>query len=108
MSGEETVGLTELWRIGGDTDDDAEFFGVLSQITTDEAGNVYLLDRQLTEVKVFSPDGEYLNTIGREGEGPGEFRRPSDLFITPRRPRRRHADGPGQDRPLHDGRRPGR
>jgi hypothetical protein len=83
MSGEETVGMTEMWRIGGDTDDDAEFFGVLNQVTTDEAGNVYLLDRQLTEVKIFSPDGEYINTIGREGEGPGEFRRPSDLFVTP-------------------------
>lgn len=75
------VDLKELWRIGGD--DDEEFlFGVLSQITLDGEGNIYLLDAQLSQVVVFSPDGEYLRTIGREGEGPGEFRRPSDMFIT--------------------------
>ena len=73
----------ELWRIGGDTDDEDEFFGVISQILSDDAGNVYLLDSQLNEIKVFTPDGEYLRSLGREGEGPGEFRRPSDLFLAP-------------------------
>lgn len=77
------VKLDELWRIGGDTDNDDEFFGVISRVTTDPDGNVYLLDSQLSEVKVFSPEGEYLRTIGREGEGPGEFRRPQDMFFLP-------------------------
>ena len=49
-----TVTLTELWRVGGDTDDENEFFGVINRITTDKDGNVYLLDSQLNEVKVFS------------------------------------------------------
>ena len=56
----------ELWRIGGDTDDEDEFFGVISQILSDDAGNVYLLDSQLNEIKVFSPDGEYLRSLGRD------------------------------------------
>jgi len=81
--GSVTVDLEELWRIGGETDADGEFFGVLGQITADGDGNVYLLDSQLHEVKIFSRDGEYVRTIGHEGEGPGEFRRPSDLFLTP-------------------------
>lgn len=81
--GRGVIELKELWRIGGETDAEGEFFGVLNQITTDDTGNVYLLDRQLTEVKVFSPDGAYLRTIGHEGEGPGEFVRPSDVFLTP-------------------------
>ncbi len=72
----------ELWRIGGDTDDEDEFFGVISQVLTDDAGNVYLLDSQLNQIKVFSPDGEYLRAIGREGEGPGEFRAPTSMFFT--------------------------
>ena len=72
----------ELWRIGGDTDDEDEFFGVISQILTDDAGNVYLLDSQLNQIKVFSPDGEYLRSLGREGEGPGEFRAPTSMFFT--------------------------
>ena len=75
--------IEELWRIGGDTDAEGEFFGVIGGIATDAEGNVFVLDRQLSEVKVFSPDGGYLRTIGREGEGPGEFRNPIDMFILP-------------------------
>lgn len=71
-----------LWRAGG-MDDEAVIFGVVTDITADDAGNLYLLDTQLNEVMVFSADGEYLRSIGREGEGPGEFRRPSGLFLTP-------------------------
>jgi hypothetical protein len=74
--------LTQRWEVGGD-DDDELFFGVLTQITSDDKGNIYVLDAQLSEVFVFTPAGEYIRSIGREGEGPGEFRRPSDLFITP-------------------------
>lgn len=70
-----------LWKAGGDQEEEY-FFGVVSGITTDSAGNIYLLDAQLNEVMVFSPDGEYLRSIGREGEGPGEFRRPADIFLT--------------------------
>ena len=75
-NGAQTVSLEELWRLGGETDSDEEFFGVISQIATDPSGNVYLLDQQLNEVKIFAADGSYVRTIGREGEGPGEFRNP--------------------------------
>ena len=64
---------------------DAEFFGVLNQVDHGRGeGNVYLLDRQLTEVKVFSPDGEYISHDGPRGRGarrvpPAE----RSCFITP-------------------------
>jgi len=83
MTGPVTITPQELWRIGGDSESDEEFFGVINQMATDPDGNVYLLDRQLSEVKVFSPAGEYLRTIGREGEGPGEFRQALDMFFLP-------------------------
>jgi len=73
----------ELWRLGGDTDDDDEFFGVISVILTDEEENVYLLDSQLNHVMIYSPTGEFLREIGREGEGPGEFRGATGMFFTP-------------------------
>jgi hypothetical protein len=73
----------ELWRIGGDDEDEDIFFGVIQAIQTDPSGNVYLLDRQLHQVMILSPDGEFLRTIGREGEGPGEFRHPGDLILLP-------------------------
>jgi len=77
-----TVDMEELWELGGETDDEDEFFGIIADIEIDEAGNVYLLDSQLSEVKIYTADGEYLRSIGREGEGPGEFRRPSAIFFT--------------------------
>lgn len=73
----------ELWRLGGDTDDPDEFFGVISSILSDKDGNIYLLDTQLNHVMVYSAGGEFLREIGREGEGPGEFRGPSGMFFTP-------------------------
>jgi hypothetical protein len=78
-----TVKLDAAWTIGGDTDDEDEFFGVINQIQADDDGNIYLLDIQLSTVKVFSPDGEYIREFGSEGEGPGEFRFASDMFLTP-------------------------
>ena len=81
--GSRDVKMKELWRLGGDTDDEDEFFGVIVRITSDSQGNIFLLDSQLSEVKIYTPEGEYLNSIGREGEGPGEFRRPSDMFFLP-------------------------
>jgi len=78
-----TIALRELWRVGGDSQADEEFFGIINQVVTDADGNVYLLDQQLNEVRVFSPDGDYLHTIGREGEGPGEFRAAADMFFLP-------------------------
>ena len=77
-----TIHLNEAWRIGGETDNEKELFGVVWRIATDDSGQVYVLDRQLSEVRVFDRDhGRYLRTVGREGEGPGEFRRPTDMFF---------------------------
>jgi hypothetical protein len=77
-----TIKLPELWRLGGDSESEEEFFGVISDIDIDEAGQVYLLDSQLNEAKIYTKDGEFVRSIGREGEGPGEFRRPSAMFFT--------------------------
>lgn len=79
--GRETVNLRELWRAGGE--DDEVFFGVIGDAATDSAGDVYLLDQQLAEVQVYTGDGEFLRTLGHEGDGPGEFRRPSGLMMLP-------------------------
>ena len=78
-----TVKLQELWRLGGESEDENEFFGLIGRITADSKGNVYLLDSQLSEVKIYSAEGKFVKTIGREGEGPGEFRRPGDMFLLP-------------------------
>ena len=77
--GRQVKQLEELWRIGGDNDD--VFFGMITQVLADEAGAIYLLDSQLCEVQVYSPDGEHLKTLFREGAGPGEVSRPRNLCL---------------------------
>lgn len=78
--GVQTLAFEELWRVGG-PDDEETLFGVIGQARKDDEGNVYLLDRQLSEVQVYSPDGDYLRTLSREGDGPGEVRFPRDIFL---------------------------
>jgi hypothetical protein len=54
---------------------------MITQVVADAEGNIFLLDSQLCEVQVYSPDGEHLSTLFREGEGPGEVRRPRNLCL---------------------------
>jgi hypothetical protein len=60
-------------QIGTRTGDTTETFSDLADIEVDAAGRIYLLDRQAQCVRVFSPGGMYVRTIGRRGQGPGEF-----------------------------------
>ncbi|MFO7610158.1 MAG: hypothetical protein R6X35_13395 [Candidatus Krumholzibacteriia bacterium] len=75
------VVLEQAWRAGGESDE--VFFGNVGAVQADPQGNVLLLDSQLSEVHVYSPAGEHVATLGREGDGPGEVRRPGDMFVRP-------------------------
>lgn len=79
----QVVRLEELWRVGEDDDSDAVVFGQVSDLAVDRDGRLYIADMQTRQVSVFSSDGKFLRTIGREGEGPGEFREPRGLVILP-------------------------
>ncbi|NNF05163.1 MAG: 6-bladed beta-propeller [Candidatus Eisenbacteria bacterium] len=81
--GTSSIELAEVWRLGGESEADEEFFGVIQDVAVDDDGNVYILDAQLSEVRVFDAEGNYKHTMGREGEGPGEFRRPMAITLTP-------------------------
>lgn len=76
------VELEELWRIGGEDDED-NLLGVIDRVLTDDDGNIYLLDIQLAEVQVFDPDGIYLRSVGKRGDGPGEIRNVSGALFLP-------------------------
>jgi hypothetical protein len=56
-------------------------FALPAAIDVDGAGNVWIADRTLHQVRVVSADGEVLRTIGRDGGGPGEFRFPRGLAV---------------------------
>jgi hypothetical protein len=79
--GSETWKLQEVWRAGGAAEGGL-LLGLISDVVADESGNVYVLDSQLCQVHVFSPEGKHLRTLFRQGEGPGELRRPRDVLLT--------------------------
>src|SRR6185436_3773336 len=64
--------LVEELRIGNAADPKLGFSSIGS-VAVDREGNVYAFEVQAAEIRVFTPAGRALRTIGRRGDGPGEF-----------------------------------
>lgn len=58
-----------------------QVFGQVDDVDVDPNGNLFILDSQAREVRVFSPSGHFLRRIGSPGPGPGEFQAPSRLAV---------------------------
>jgi len=50
-------------------------------LEVDSEGNIYVLEPSEQRIQVFTTEGVYLNTIGRKGQGPGEFQAPYPMFM---------------------------
>jgi len=55
----------------GDTPDQP--IGRTGGFAVDDLGRIYLSDVQKNTLYVFEPDGSYLTSVGRSGNGPGEY-----------------------------------
>jgi len=64
----------EELSIGEVEGDENYMFGSGIFFNTDDAGNFYVADSDNHRIQKYDPEGTYLLTIGREGQGPGEFR----------------------------------
>lgn len=64
----------EELRLGSMMGEGPESFGEVRDLLLDEQGRIYVLESQSQEIRVFGPDGDWLHTIGRQGEGPGELK----------------------------------
>jgi hypothetical protein len=73
--------LEEDLSIGGPEAQGDDAFGQARQVVADDAGTMYVLDEQASDVKVFDAAGKYLRTIGRRGQGPGELEYAMTLSI---------------------------
>ena len=69
--------VTELFSIGGiGATSPAEEFAQVGTIAVDGEGRLYTADTGARAVQVFDSSGAWLRTIGRTGQGPGEYVRP--------------------------------
>ncbi|MFO7733490.1 MAG: 6-bladed beta-propeller [Candidatus Aminicenantes bacterium] len=64
-----------------DTADENLAFYMPANLVLDAAGNMYVLDSGNHRIQKFGPDGKFLATMGRQGQGPGEFLYPSRIDI---------------------------
>ena len=80
MYGEIKFELEEDLSIGRE-DDENFLFNRVMDIQVDSKGNIYVADTSNYRIQKFDRNGKYLQTIGRQGQGPGEFEYPSRVRI---------------------------
>lgn len=74
--------VVERFRIGTiDGGGPTAFGGGQLSVQTTSRREILVLDHQAHDIRVFDSNGQFLRTIGREGEGPGEFQSPMGILI---------------------------
>lgn len=71
-----------LLVIGEDEEDDKQWFSSIRGVGRLSDGSIVAVDRTSAEVRVYDASGQFLRSMGRSGEGPGEFRDPYVLWVT--------------------------
>ncbi|WP_176719418.1 6-bladed beta-propeller [Rhodohalobacter halophilus] len=72
------ISLQEVARID---DSDDLILGRISGIQTDKNDRIFISDDSEKRINVYTPDGEFIQSIGRSGQGPGEFETVHNLMI---------------------------
>jgi len=65
--------------IGAKEGDENYMFGNQVFVNTDDDGNIYVTDGDRRTVRKYDSDGNFLQSIGRLGQGPGEFQDMSEV-----------------------------
>ncbi|HSA95010.1 MAG TPA: 6-bladed beta-propeller, partial [Acidobacteriota bacterium] len=68
--------LREDLSIGAAEGAEEYMFIRLRGLEVDDEGAIYALDQRKPRIDVFSSAGAHLRSIGRKGQGPGEFQTP--------------------------------
>jgi hypothetical protein len=78
------IWLDLIRTIGGLEEPDANLaFNAPYDVDIDSAGNIYILDMANNRIQKLNPDGRFLQSIGRAGQGPGDLQRAFSMDIDP-------------------------
>ncbi len=69
--------------LGGDNDGGAEMFAAIADVEVAPDGEIFVLDDQYQEVRIFDPRGGFVGKIGGIGDGPLEFRYANGIVLLP-------------------------
>lgn len=75
--GRVTYSLIEEVSIGEETGPEEYLLNRPVELRIDDQGYFYILDWRDCHILVYDDSGKYVRTIGRKGQGPGEFRAPA-------------------------------
>ena len=73
------ITFEEDLTIGAEVGDENDMFGSQVFMNTDDEGNIYVTDRDRKAVRKYDPNGKFLHSFGRPGQGPGEFQDISEV-----------------------------
>lgn len=82
LYGENVFNLEEELSIGESEGREEYVFSEIRGIAVDDEERIYILDSKEAHIKVFDKNGEYIRTISKKGQGPGEIGFPRSVFIT--------------------------
>jgi hypothetical protein len=70
-------------KIGQPSGQPEYLFSQITSLEVDAEGNIYAADSKENHIRVFDKKGVYLRTVGRPGQGPGEFTTPRHVHVNP-------------------------
>jgi len=73
----------ELECIVGESDDPDKSFAEVSSFVVDDNGTIYAVDFKDRKIKVFDDAGQFVRTVGKQGQGPGELDMPAGIHLLP-------------------------
>ena len=74
-----------LDQVVGEGNEGDSTFGDVRGIAVDQSGRLYAVDGQAAAVRVFDDRGAFVRSLGRRGDGPGEFEVPQGVDVIGRR-----------------------
>lgn len=80
LYGEISFELEEDLSIGNEEDENYMFYEI-QDLEIDSQGNILVMDFKNFRIQKFDAKGHFLKTIGRKGQGPGEFERLGQIFL---------------------------